>query len=272
MKSFKSFLTELAFKANELSKTDSGDMGSSHSVEKYKDSNGTTYFVKSPNESLYDAYNDKYIHILVEYLSYEIYTIFGIKTPSVDIYIKDDDILLASQESHGKHVNFDDLVKYKDFVLGFCVDLFICNWDVAGSGDYTGNLIIDSRGNVSRIDLGGSLSFRARGGRKFEKFSNHVGEYETMRDEDKSQVAKAYNTHEHLIKESFKNFFSISWSTLQSKLLKFNQINIIEPINELIEDSELKLDILQNWQNEFEEILSKLENRYNDLRKIFTKL
>ena len=180
--------------------------------------------------------------------------------------------MLASQEGEGTHVDFDQLTNYKDFVKGFAVDIFIANWDVAGSGDITGNLIIDNKGNVTRIDPGGALSFRARGAKKRDSFDNTVGEYDSMRDEDKSQVAKTYNTHSKMIIESFKRFLEIPWNTMHMELIKFNRINIVDPINELIEDSELKMDILEEWHNEFEEILGKLQNRYASMKQIFSKL
>jgi len=272
MKSFKSYLMEMAFKKGELSTTETQDIGSSHDVRKYKDTKGTTYFVKTPSVHLYDAYNDSVLHILVEYLAYELYHNFNIKVPYADLYIKDDQIMLASQQSHGTHVDFAQLTNYKDFVKGFAVDIFIANWDTAGTGDFAGNLIVDNKGNVTRIDPGGSLTFRARGGRKGERFAKQVGEYDSMRDEEMSQVAKSYNTHEDMIKESFHNFFTVAWSTLQSKLTRFNQINIIEPIEELIENSELKLDILEEWDDMFDEIINKLEHRYGDMKRIYNEM
>lgn len=271
MKSFKNMLLELAFKSVDLLLYDKSDIGSTHDVKQYMN-NGKIYYVKTPTEYLYEYYTDPILHILVEYLSYEIYNFYNIKVPFVDLYIKNNKIMLASEKTVGHHILIKDLPKYKDFVKGFAVDTFIANWDVSGTANTADNLIMDNNGNVTRIDPGGSLTFRARGQKKYESFTDEVNELKTMRDEEYSLAAKAYNSHREMIILSFDNFFSKSWNELKTHLINFEFDNIYKPIKNMITDSELKDDILTSWEVEFKQILSKLEKRHQYMEKIYRKI
>lgn len=272
MNSFKSLLLELAFKSNDLKLYDDTEIGSSHEVKQYKDKQGHIFYVKTPSEFLYEYYTDPIIHILVEYLAYEIYRMYNIKVPFVDLYIHNNKIMLASKESKGTHVDFKDLPKYKDFVTGFAVDCFIANWDVSGTSAATANLLMDEHGNVTRIDPGGSLTFRARGGKKREAFDSEVKEVDTMRNPHLSVSAISYNTHKDIILQSFKNFLNISWSSVKTNLINFNKNNIIKPITDLISDSQLKENIIDDWNIEFAAIINKLSERHSKMYDIYRRL
>ena len=62
---------------------------------------------------------------------------------------------------------------------GFVTDAWLANWDSVGA-TYD-NLLIDSAGRAYRIDGGGSLLYRAQGGLKGAKFTDDVGELESLR-------------------------------------------------------------------------------------------
>lgn len=266
MKTFKQFLVEVLYKAD-FKELIPSDYSSSHEIKKYIDHNNVSYYVKTPSTYLYENYIDPNIHLLVEYLSYKIYSLFGIPVPDVDLYIDDDTISLASTESKGKHILMADLPKFKDFVKGFAVDIFIANWDVAGSGKIAGNLIIDNKGAVTRIDPGGALSFRARGARKGNAFSDSVLEIDTMRNNKYSPPAETYNSHYDEIKLSFKTFLSHPWNTIKANIIKFNNENIIDVLT-----SENKFDIVAEWETEFKYIMNKLHHRYYDMIVLSNKL
>lgn len=62
---------------------------------------------------------------------------------------------------------------------GFVVDAWLANWDAP----LNDNILIDGNGNAVRIDVGGSLDFRAQGARKGSgstPFGPSVGEMDTM--------------------------------------------------------------------------------------------
>jgi hypothetical protein len=271
MKTFKQLL-EMAFAANDLHPTDEEVSGSSHEIKKYKDNQGNSFFVKSPNRELYNSELDPELHVLVEYISYFLYQIWGVKVPFADLYIKNDELMLASKATGGSHIEIEDLFRYKDFVKGFAVDVFIANWDVTGTGWVTGNLLFDEEGNVTRIDPGGSLTFRARGTKKGEGFNSDVTEFDTMRNPKISVAADAYNTHRDLVKQSLDNFTNVSWSEAESKLRNFNQVQIIEPIKSLYDNEELANELLNDWEHEFKEIMNKLRYRYAKLVSLRTKI
>lgn len=54
---------------------------------------------------------------------------------------------------------------------GFGMDCWLANWDALKDGN-----VVMSAGNAARLDVGGSLCYRARGGRKGIDFGENVGE------------------------------------------------------------------------------------------------
>lgn len=61
---------------------------------------------------------------------------------------------------------------------GFAVDAWLADWDIGQSG----NIMAQSDGSPMRMDIGGSLQYRARGGNKGAAWGGTVGEWSTMRD------------------------------------------------------------------------------------------
>ena len=60
---------------------------------------------------------------------------------------------------------------------GFAVDAWLANWDVVGTG--WDNIQIDATNHAIRLDTGGGLKYRARGGAK--PLDDKVSEWDTMR-------------------------------------------------------------------------------------------
>jgi hypothetical protein len=270
-------LLEMAFVNKDLTPVDDEVSESSHELNKYIDNKGNRFFVKTPSRDLYNSESDPELHVLVEFLSYKIYELFGITTPrEVDIFIDNDTLRLATSETGGGHVEFSNLYKYKDFASGFAVDVFIANWDVTGTGFYTGNLLVDSEGNVTRIDPGGSLTFRAQGSKKGEAFVGKTGdevqEFDTMRNPKISVAADAYNYHLQLVKTSLEEFSKVSWSKLEKYLININETKIVEPISTHFKDKDIAEDILREWKREFTIIINKLKYRYTKLVSLRNKL
>ncbi|MFI6785125.1 toxin glutamine deamidase domain-containing protein [Micromonospora sp. NPDC050276] len=65
---------------------------------------------------------------------------------------------------------------------GFAIDVWLANWDVAGTT--WSNIVTGGDGLPYRIDVGGALLFRAQGGRKGAAFGATPNEIESMRDPD----------------------------------------------------------------------------------------
>lgn len=63
----------------------------------------------------------------------------------------------------------------------FATDALFANWDVAGAG--FDNMLVDKKGNIWRIDNGGSFRFRAQGARKTgDEWNEYATELWTLRD------------------------------------------------------------------------------------------
>ncbi|MFI6763798.1 hypothetical protein ACIBF5_32215 [Micromonospora sp. NPDC050417] len=63
---------------------------------------------------------------------------------------------------------------------GFAVDVWLANWDVAGTT--WSNIVTGGDGRPYRIDVGGALLFRAQGGQKGAAFGEVPNEIDSMRD------------------------------------------------------------------------------------------
>lgn len=69
---------------------------------------------------------------------------------------------------------------------GFGVDAWLANWDVSGAG---WDNVVTSGGDLWRIDLGGSLRYRARGAAKGNAFGAAADEWVSLRDAGRAPVA-----------------------------------------------------------------------------------
>jgi hypothetical protein len=70
--------------------------------------------------------------------------------------------------------------KVKGVYEGFVADAWLANWDAVGIG--YDNLLVGPDGAAIRIDVGGSLLYRAQGSPKGGAFGDKVGEIDSLRD------------------------------------------------------------------------------------------
>lgn len=78
---------------------------------------------------------------------------------------------------------------------GFAVDAWLANWDVVGLAH--DNLLEDPAGRAIRVDVGGSLLFRAQGELKGKHFGNEVGELETLTNGMNPQSEEVFGSITH---------------------------------------------------------------------------
>ncbi|MBI5817450.1 MAG: minor capsid protein [Verrucomicrobia bacterium] len=153
------------------------DLGGSTGAELMQDTGGKLYVMKRGNSAA---------HIRSESKADEMYRVLGVNVPDVKLYATPSGPVKLSAFVEGK-----PLGEYlrtagdveKNFILAkvrenFVADALLGNYDVAGLS--LDNILVGPRGEVWRIDNGGSLSFRAQGARKV--FGNEVRELETMLD------------------------------------------------------------------------------------------
>lgn len=133
-----------------------------------------------------------------EHVTNSIYRALGIEAPESQLFTKDGKVAYASklfkdgktlkQLYPGGNVSKEHA---KSFMEGFVVDVLLMNWDAVGTG--MDNAMLLPNGKIARIDNGGSLLFRAMGGRKPDGALDGLGEWESLWEpgRDYGRVAKA---------------------------------------------------------------------------------
>jgi hypothetical protein len=212
------------------------------------------YFLKFSDEELFES-GDPSLQILVEYLAYKIYQLYpSVSVPNVQLVFDKTKrrVGLASSSAKGKSAlgRIDSRKLGKMLSAGVYVDIFLANWDVIGIG--TGNVFSDGE-KATRIDPGGSLTFRAQGGRKGSKFSSDPGELKTMLNPDfGAGEVLSYSD----MKVAATEFNSVGWGTISNAIKSAS-----DEISEELENKNM-LDLLDQWQADVSEITSKLAKRH----------
>jgi hypothetical protein len=122
-------------------------------------------------------------HIRSEAAANLIYRAAGVPVPASRLDETDDDDpmqfseyvqgkILADVAGQARHEAIAEIQK------GFAVDVLLANWDVVGLDE--DNIIVPESGPPTRVDNGGSLTFRAQG--KPKTFGTIVEELDTLRE------------------------------------------------------------------------------------------
>lgn len=118
-----------------------------------------------------------------EMLASKLYQAAGVEVPDLKFITVDGKQSIAStvidNVTENKTALIDGLIR-TGVQDNFVVDAWLGNWDVVGLN--FDNLLIKDGVRAVRIDVGGSLRFRAQGRAKGLDFNNTVGEMKTMRD------------------------------------------------------------------------------------------
>ena len=130
--------------------------------------------------------------ILNEILACKLYEAAGVSVPAVKLVKEGDEYAIASQWIDGIKSDKHGMSKEPQAMEGFAVDAWLANWDVVGL-DYD-NLVRSSDGNILRLDVGGSLLYRAQGEPKGHKFGGSVGELKTLLDGTNPQSAHVFRS------------------------------------------------------------------------------
>lgn len=136
----------------------------------FKDEKGDLWYVKEPPSS---------DHVRNEVLAAKLYRALGIEVPEVRIANNGKKVVVASRIVEGAA----DPVKLASGTVasirdGFAADAWLANWDVVGTK--FDNVVFGPKGAV-RIDLGGSLRYRAQGTAKGDSFGVDVKEFDSLR-------------------------------------------------------------------------------------------
>lgn len=147
-----------------------GQQQGSNPGGKFVDENGTEWYCKFPgNEDVAKS----------EVLAAKLYGAAGIVGQDAKLVTKDGKLGIASKwQDVQKASPPASLAKVEGVASGFAADAWLGNWDVVGLG--YDNLQIGADGKAMRVDAGGSLEYRAQGGKK--AFGTSVTELDSLRD------------------------------------------------------------------------------------------
>lgn len=125
-----------------------------------------------------------------EVLASKLYNLAGVEAPDLHAITIDGKPALASRIVDGiTEAPAKTLAATPSVTEGFAVDAWLANWDVAGLN--IDNVVL-VQGRALRIDVGGSLRYRAVGGLKGSAFGRTVGEIESLRDGTNAQARQVF--------------------------------------------------------------------------------
>ena len=157
-----------------------GPQGGSNPGGKFTDEHGTEWYCKFPADA--DVAKS-------EVLAAKLYSAAGIAGQDAMLVTKDGKLGIASKWQEVKKASPAELSKVDGVAVGFATDAWLGNWDVVGME--FDNLQVDASGKAVRVDAGGSLEYRAQGGKK--SFGNVVTELDSLRDKAiNPQAAKVF--------------------------------------------------------------------------------
>lgn len=152
--------------------TQTGPQKGSNPGGKFKDKNGQEWYCKFPAD-IDVAMN--------EFLAAKFYEMLGVAVPKLKMVEQGGKVGIASKWVDGISTGTSaKLAKAPGAHQAFALDAWLANWDVVGlSND---NLMLGKDGAAVRVDVGGSLVYRAMGGKKGADFGDTVPEMETLLD------------------------------------------------------------------------------------------
>ncbi len=151
-----------------------GGQAGSNVGAKYEAPDGSTWYVKQPQTE---------DHILNEVLAAKLYAAAGVGVPEVQVAKLGGKWGLASRIVNASALPSNKLAENADVQRGFVVDAWLGNWDVAGQS-FDNVMVNHANGQAFRIDVGGSLRYRAKGGAKGAAWGKEAKEFDTLRHPD----------------------------------------------------------------------------------------
>lgn len=148
---------------------------------KFKDKQGVEWYCKFPA--------DKDV-ALNEILAAKFYQMLGVQVPMLKLVSQNGKVGIASKWVDGMSKgSAAQLSKAPGAHDAFAIDAWLANWDVVGAAN--DNLLLGKDGAAVRVDVGGSLVYRAMGGVKGADFGDAVPELDTLKDPAKNDKSAA---------------------------------------------------------------------------------
>lgn len=168
-----------------------------HKVEGKKGSNPGGVYENADGEKFYVKHSATPDHAKSEVLASKLYEAMGVKTLSPELANTEAGLGVATKwqnaiDTVGGSGGVKNLTaqQKKSLQSNFAAHVLLGNWDAAGTGSDNQGF---SPGNDSAITLdgGGSLEYRAQGGKKGAAWNGKASEWDTMRDKKISPDAAA---------------------------------------------------------------------------------
>jgi|GEM_PF-1532070 len=154
----------------------------------FKDEHGRDWYVKLPDKKKHQHADDL---IKNEILAGKLYQAAGIEVPELKFIKYKDQLGIASRIIPDLKIDKAALgPKTPGVAEGFAVDCWLADYDAVGLA--YDNMMVGQDGRGVRIDVGGSLLYRAQGAPKGDKFGDRVTETETFLNGMNQQTLKAF--------------------------------------------------------------------------------
>ena len=213
-------------------------LGGSTGAELVEDQYGNSYVKKTGKDKE---------HLAAEVAALKIYKAFGIRVPEIKEYDEENGVLYTHFVHNlplNEYLNGETKIDSNEY-RGVGVDILLANWDAVGlSRD---NMLSDTWGKLTRVDVGGSLDKRAQGEDKI--FDETVPEMDSMLDPSinpqYAEVFKDVNLIKALeyvtihyydidkIPEKYKDIIEKRIETIKKRLLAIKAAESLELIDKI---------------------------------------
>jgi hypothetical protein len=192
-----------------------------HQTGGQKGSNAGGEFTDEHGQKWYCKFPASESHTKNEMLAAKLYEAAGIEVPHLKLVTQGGKVGIASKIIDGVKKDSSALAAGVPGVAdGFAVDAWLANWDVVGTG--YDNMQIKPNGHAVRLDVGGSLLYRAQGTPKGDEFGNTVGELQTLKNGKNGYAAHAFGKlTDAQIAESAKKVSAVSPETIQKLVMEY---------------------------------------------------
>lgn len=162
-----------------------------------------------------------------EVLAGRMYRLAGVEAPELHAITIDGKPALASRIIDGiTEVDSATLAGTQSVLDGFAVDAWLANWDSVGLS-YDNIVLVGGR--AVRIDVGGSLRYRAVGGLKGNAFGAKVGEIDSLRDGTNPQARAVFGKMSQAdIERGVEKVLAVSEADIRATVAKFGPVDKAE--------------------------------------------
>ena len=126
-------------------------------IPKKKGSNPAKIYFDPNGQKYYGKIYKNYERMETENLASKLYMLAGI--PSIETFIAKDGKNFVLLQKWINNLRLPKSSDYQNIRKGFITDAWLANWDAP----LNDNIMIDGNGNPIRVDVGGTLDYRAKG-------------------------------------------------------------------------------------------------------------